>query len=189
MMPVIEGMNSEAMPMVEKIAPNPVPDQCLFWNQYAPMVSSHAPQMKNCRKFITIRRSLMLTRGFPLMVLRPQAGKMPRPDCSERRAAAHHSARHGPAKLPRRAIPGGMMALSLSIRHRLLLSHLFAVVVLAGAFGAFVYYMAAQQVVERMRVQLTNSVTVLRNRSTTTPWMRRRATRPHSARWSHGCRP
>lgn len=53
------------------------------------------------------------------------------------------------------------MALSLSIRHRLLLSHLFAVVVLAGAFGAFVYYMAAQQVVERMRVQLTNSVTVL----------------------------
>jgi hypothetical protein len=82
-----------------------------------------------------------------------------------------------------------MMALSLSIRHRLLLSHLFAVVVLAGAFGAFVYYMAAQQVVERMRVQLTNSVTVLRNRSTTTPWMRRRATRPHSARWSHGCRP
>ncbi len=53
------------------------------------------------------------------------------------------------------------MALSLSIRHRLLLSHLFAAVVLAGAFGAFVYYMAAQQVVERMRVQLTNSVTVL----------------------------
>ncbi|MDR3386570.1 MAG: diguanylate cyclase [Rudaea sp.] len=53
------------------------------------------------------------------------------------------------------------MALSLSIKHRLLLSHLFAVVVLAGAFGAFVYYMAAQQVVERMRAQLANSVTVL----------------------------
>jgi len=42
----------------------------------------------------------------------------------------------------------------LSIKQRLLASHLFAVVVLAGAFGAFVYYMAAQQVVERLRVQL-----------------------------------
>ena len=67
---MIAGMNSAAMPMVEKIAPNPVPDQCRFWNQYAPMVSSHDPQMKNCRKFITIRRILMLTRCFP----RPAAG-------------------------------------------------------------------------------------------------------------------
>src|SRR5512147_1612754 len=61
MMPAIDGMNSAAMPMVEKIAPNDVPDQCLFWNQYAPIVSSHEPQMKNWRKFITIRRSFRLT--------------------------------------------------------------------------------------------------------------------------------
>ena len=66
MMPANDGMNSEAMPIVEKIAPNDVPDQCLFWNQYAPIVSSHEPQMKNCRKFITIRRSFRFTRsGFP----------------------------------------------------------------------------------------------------------------------------
>ena len=43
----------------------------------------------------------------------------------------------------------------LSIKQRLLASHLFAAVVLAGAFGAFVYYMAAQQVVERLRHELT----------------------------------
>jgi len=49
------------------------------------------------------------------------------------------------------------MASSLSIRQRLLLSHLFSVVVLAGAFGAFIYYAAAQQVVERMRAQLAAS--------------------------------
>src|SRR6185295_10989683 len=61
MMPAIDGMNSEAMPIVEKIAPNDVPDLCLFWNQYAPIVNSHEPQMKNWRKFITIRRSLRLT--------------------------------------------------------------------------------------------------------------------------------
>jgi len=53
------------------------------------------------------------------------------------------------------------MALSLSIRQRLLLSHLFAVVVLAGAFGAFVYHAAAQQVVERMRAQLAGSALAL----------------------------
>jgi len=35
----------------------------------------------------------------------------------------------------------------LSIKQRLLASHLFAAVVLAGAFGAFVYFMAAHQVV------------------------------------------
>src|SRR5947209_8541397 len=49
------------------------------------------------------------------------------------------------------------MTLSLTIRQRLLLSHLFAVVVLAGAFGAFVYHAAAQQVVERMRAQLAST--------------------------------
>jgi hypothetical protein len=32
-MPISAGMNSEAMPMVEKIAPKLVPDHCLFWNQ------------------------------------------------------------------------------------------------------------------------------------------------------------
>src|SRR6185312_6683971 len=56
-MPATDGMNSAAMPMVEKIAPNCVPDQCRFWNQYAPIVSSHAPQMKYWRKFIATRRS------------------------------------------------------------------------------------------------------------------------------------
>src|SRR6478735_5111021 len=60
MIPAIDGMNSEAMPIVEKIAPNDVPDQCLFWNQYAPIVSSHEPQTKNWRKFMTIRRSFRL---------------------------------------------------------------------------------------------------------------------------------
>jgi diguanylate cyclase (GGDEF)-like protein len=44
----------------------------------------------------------------------------------------------------------------LSIKQRLLASHLFAAVVLAGAFGAFVYYMAAQEVVERLRSQMTD---------------------------------
>ena len=53
------------------------------------------------------------------------------------------------------------MALSLGIRHRLLLSHLFAVVVLAGAFGAFVYHTAAQQVVERLHAQLSTSTTLI----------------------------
>src|SRR5262249_3531005 len=60
MTPVTAGMNSAAMPIVEKIAPKPTPDQCLFWNQYAPIVSSHEPQMKNWRKFITIRRRFRL---------------------------------------------------------------------------------------------------------------------------------
>jgi len=56
------------------------------------------------------------------------------------------------------------MTLSLSIRQRLLLSHLFAVVVLAAAFGAFVYHAAAQQVVERMRAQLASTaLTVARS--------------------------
>jgi diguanylate cyclase (GGDEF)-like protein len=49
------------------------------------------------------------------------------------------------------------MTPSLTIRQRLLLSHLFAVVVLAGAFGAFIYHAAAQQVVERMRAQLAGT--------------------------------
>ena len=49
------------------------------------------------------------------------------------------------------------MAVSLTIRQRLLLSHLFAVVVLAGAFGAYVYYVAAQQVVERIHAQLAGT--------------------------------
>jgi diguanylate cyclase (GGDEF)-like protein len=50
---------------------------------------------------------------------------------------------------------------SLGIRHRLLISHLFAVVVLAGAFGAFVYYTAAQQVKERLHAQLSTSTNLL----------------------------
>ena len=49
----------------------------------------------------------------------------------------------------------------LSIKQRLLASHLFAVVVLAGAFGAFVYYMAAQQVVARLRLQLVENATAI----------------------------
>src|SRR5579875_440109 len=69
MMPAIEGMNSAAMPIVEKIAPKLVPDQCLFWNHHAPIVSSHAPQMKYWRNTITIRRSFRFIgapRGAPL---------------------------------------------------------------------------------------------------------------------------
>src|SRR3546814_3534970 len=58
-------MNREAKPMVENTSPKLVPDHCLFWNQYAPMVSSHAPQTKNWRKFITISRSFRLTRLLP----------------------------------------------------------------------------------------------------------------------------
>ena len=53
------------------------------------------------------------------------------------------------------------MAFALSIKQRLLASHLFAVVVLAGAFGAFVYYMAAQQVVARLHQQLADDATSL----------------------------
>ena len=49
----------------------------------------------------------------------------------------------------------------LSIKQRLLASHLFAVVVLAGAFGAFVYYMAAQQVAERLRLQLAENAATI----------------------------
>jgi diguanylate cyclase (GGDEF)-like protein len=51
--------------------------------------------------------------------------------------------------------------LSLGIRHRLLVSHLLAVVVLAGAFGAFLYYTAAQQVKERLHAQLAASTALL----------------------------
>ena len=49
----------------------------------------------------------------------------------------------------------------LSIKQRLLASHLFAAVVLAGAFGAFVYYMAAQQVAESVRLQLVEHATTI----------------------------
>jgi diguanylate cyclase (GGDEF)-like protein len=41
--------------------------------------------------------------------------------------------------------------LSLKIKNRLLASYLFAIVALAGAFGAFVYFVAARQVVDRVR--------------------------------------
>ena len=47
-----------------------------------------------------------------------------------------------------------MTPLSLKIKNRLLASYLLGIVALAGAFGAFVYFVAAQQVVERMRVHL-----------------------------------
>lgn len=50
---------------------------------------------------------------------------------------------------------------TLGIRHRLLVSHLFAVVVLAGSFGAFVYAMAAQQVKLRLQAQLSGSATLI----------------------------
>ena len=43
--------------------------------------------------------------------------------------------------------------MSLKIKNRLLASYLFAIVALAGAFGAFVYFVAAQQVVERLRTR------------------------------------
>ncbi len=51
--------------------------------------------------------------------------------------------------------------MSLSIRQRLLVSHLFAVALLAGAFGAFVYYTAAQQVIARLHAQLTGDAALM----------------------------
>lgn len=44
--------------------------------------------------------------------------------------------------------------MALGIRQRLLASHLFAVVVIAGAFGVFVYWMAARQVDARLRAEV-----------------------------------
>ena len=41
--------------------------------------------------------------------------------------------------------------MALKIKNRLLASYLFAIVALAGAFGAFVYFVAAQQLVGRLR--------------------------------------
>ncbi|MGH8040469.1 MAG: diguanylate cyclase [Rudaea sp.] len=53
------------------------------------------------------------------------------------------------------------MAFALGIRQRLLFSHLFAVVVVAGAFGVFVYWMAAQQVAARLRTQQADSAALI----------------------------
>lgn len=71
--PAMEGINNEAIPIVENIAPNSVPDQCFVWNQYAPIVISHEPQIKNCKKFITIRRNLIffICLGLLKMVIKP----------------------------------------------------------------------------------------------------------------------
>ena len=49
--------------------------------------------------------------------------------------------------------------MALKIKNRLLASYLFAIVALAGAFGAFVYFVAAQQLVGRLRAQLTDAAT------------------------------
>lgn len=49
--------------------------------------------------------------------------------------------------------------MALKIKNRLLASYLFAIVALAGAFGAFVYFVAAQQLVGRLRVQLIDAAT------------------------------
>jgi len=54
---------------------------------------------------------------------------------------------------------GGSMA--LGIRHRLLISHMFAVVVLAGAFGAFVYWMAQDQLKLRVQAQLAGNAALI----------------------------
>lgn len=51
----------------------------------------------------------------------------------------------------------GVTSLALKIKNRLLASYLFAIVALAGAFGAFVYFIAAQQVVGRLRVHLSET--------------------------------
>jgi hypothetical protein len=58
-----EGIKMAAIPMVEKMAPNSAPDHSLVLNQYAPMVINHEPQIKNCKKLNTIRRSLVFMRG------------------------------------------------------------------------------------------------------------------------------
>jgi hypothetical protein len=53
------GIKMEAMASVEKIAPNCAPVQPLALKQYVPIVISHAPQTKNCRKLIAVKRYLM----------------------------------------------------------------------------------------------------------------------------------
>src|SRR5215217_8514399 len=57
--PVMVGIKMAEIPIVEKIAPNCAPDHPLFWNQYAPTVNNHAPQIKNCMKFNSIKRNLI----------------------------------------------------------------------------------------------------------------------------------
>jgi diguanylate cyclase (GGDEF)-like protein len=47
----------------------------------------------------------------------------------------------------------GVTPLSLKIKNRLLASYLFGIVALAGAFGAFVYFTAAQQISGRLHTQ------------------------------------
>ncbi len=53
------------------------------------------------------------------------------------------------------------MALTFGIRQRLMASHLFAAVLLAGAFGAFVYWMAQGQLQQRAQVQLAGYVKLI----------------------------
>jgi diguanylate cyclase (GGDEF)-like protein len=51
----------------------------------------------------------------------------------------------------------GVTSLSLKIKNRLLASYLFAIVALAGAFGAFVYFIAANQVAGRLHTYLSDT--------------------------------
>lgn len=52
--PKIAGINTDAMPNVEKTAPNSDPPHFLFSNQKTPIVINQAPQIMNCRKFMIV---------------------------------------------------------------------------------------------------------------------------------------
>jgi hypothetical protein len=60
MMPVMAGINIDAMARVEKIAPNWTLVPRLLVKKYVEMVISHAPQTKNCRKLRMVSLILML---------------------------------------------------------------------------------------------------------------------------------
>ena len=55
----------------------------------------------------------------------------------------------------------GVTSLSLKIKNRLLASYLFALVALAGAFGAFVYFIAAGQVAGRLHTYLNDTAVAI----------------------------
>jgi len=63
-MPVKAGIKRDDSASVEKIAPNWGKVHPLAFRQYVPIVISHAPQTKNCRKLRTVRRSLIFMLGF-----------------------------------------------------------------------------------------------------------------------------
>jgi hypothetical protein len=57
--PVMGGIKIEAIASVEKIAPNCAPVQPFALKQYVPIVISQAPQTKNWRKLMRVKRNLI----------------------------------------------------------------------------------------------------------------------------------